>query len=232
MFAGPFADSGRSCATRYAGGGHDKTITDSDRWTADRGRSYRSGRRAKPWAWRGRKPRRHDLMLGGFDGERRRGRRSVEARGQPARAGRLERARGLGGRRSPRRIRSLSAKLPGDANDAECRQPRTDLRRALERLPRSRWPASARCQGRARLFRAEFPARAHCASRRGGRTAHRLFRAGRARLAPSQSRIPCPALSPPARPGRRRPQTRFHCVSQQGCAHRPPGREQPARALP
>ena len=129
---------------------------------------------------------------------------------QPARAGQMERARGLGRRRSSRSFRGLSGQLPGVAQAAH-RRSRADLRRPVERLPQGRRPAAARFRYRSRLLRAEFSARSHRAPGRGRGTADRLFRADRCGLALSQSRIPRPALPPAARPGRCRLQARLRC---------------------
>src|SRR5262245_4817871 len=131
------------------------------------------------------------------DGRRRIGRGAGEAHGQPARAAQMERARGLDGRRSPRRFRRLSGELPSLAQDAARRRSRSDLRSSGECLPKGDRPAAAGFGRRARLLRTEFSARPHRAPGRSRRTPDRLFRANRRRLALPQPRIPRPALPPP-----------------------------------
>src|SRR6516162_5448457 len=68
----------------------------------------------------------------------------------------MERARGLDGRRSSRRFRSLSDKLPSPTEDTTEGRARRALRRAIERLPQGREPSAAGYGNCSRLLRAEL----------------------------------------------------------------------------
>src|SRR5262249_34798329 len=127
----------------------------------------------------------------------------------------MERARGLEGRRSSRRSRSLPEKLPSLAQDTTHGRAGRPLGRANERLSQGREPAASGYRNCSRLLRAELSTRARWAFGRSRGTSDRLFRADSCGLALSQSRIPCPGLPPAARSGRRRPQGYLRCISEQ-----------------